>query len=312
MKRIEVAAAVIRQDDKICLSRRPQHVHQGGKWEFPGGKIEPGESVVAALSRELQEELGITPMAVEPLIEINHNYPDKSVCLKVMTVTQFQGEPKGVEGQEVRWVPASQLQQYQFPAANVAIVSAALLPRSYVISPMIEGRLDDFMRGLESVAEQGHELIQIRCKDVTESQWRQLLPQLDGLKTQCALRFLLNSAIPWSAPEDLFDGLHLTSGDLLAANGRPTGYPWVSASCHNLDQLNRAAQLGLDFVTLSPYNATASHPQTPPIDRQQFQEWVAAATVPVYALGGVGMEHVHEVCACGAQGVAGIGAFWHH
>ena len=86
-------------------------------------------------------------MAVEPLIEINHNYPDKSVCLKVMTVTQFQGEPKGVEGQEVRWVPASQLQQYQFPAANVAIVSAALLPRSYVISPMIEGRLDDFMRG---------------------------------------------------------------------------------------------------------------------------------------------------------------------
>jgi len=99
----------------------------GGLWEFPGGKLDGDETVQTALVRELQEELGITPMAFESITQIRHDYPDKQVLLDVWRVTQFSGSPEGKEGQEIRWVPLTELDQYQFPAANEAIVQALML-----------------------------------------------------------------------------------------------------------------------------------------------------------------------------------------
>ena len=100
MKRIHVAAAVIRcVDGQILLAKRPEDKHQGGLWEFPGGKVEASETVQAALSRELEEELGIRPSAARPLIQVRHDYPDKQVLLDVWEVSAFTGEPHGAEGQ---------------------------------------------------------------------------------------------------------------------------------------------------------------------------------------------------------------------
>lgn len=131
-KTIHVAVGVIvNTDGDILIALRPDHVHQGGLWEFPGGKVETGETVQQALTRELQEELGIQSVEFRPLIEIRHEYEDKTVFLDVWWVDSFIGQAMGVEGQEVRWVGTGQLDNYTFPAANKPIVEA--IERSVVV-----------------------------------------------------------------------------------------------------------------------------------------------------------------------------------
>ncbi|MEH6585380.1 MAG: 8-oxo-dGTP diphosphatase MutT [Halioglobus sp.] len=125
MSQVHVAVGVILDaEQNILLTRRHDHLHQGGLWEFPGGKVEAGESVSTALERELREELGITPKKTSPLIEIHHDYGDKSVLLDVHVVWAFSGEPRALEDQPMVWVPVAELGEYAFPEANEAIVKA--------------------------------------------------------------------------------------------------------------------------------------------------------------------------------------------
>ena len=136
MKRIHVVAAVIRgADGRILIARRAATQHQGGLWEFPGGKVEAGESVDAALARELREELGIEVSRSRALIKVSHDYPDKQVLLDVWEVTGFTGEPHGAEGQPLAWVSPRDLVNYEFPEANAPIVAAARLPDRYLVTP---------------------------------------------------------------------------------------------------------------------------------------------------------------------------------
>lgn len=128
-KRVHVAVGVIfNSQGQILIARRHDDAHQGGLWEFPGGKVESDETVCDALARELHEELGINIQAssCKPLIEIRHDYSDKVVLLDVWTVFEFDGEASGKEGQPLRWVERSQLSDYDFPAANIAIIDAIL------------------------------------------------------------------------------------------------------------------------------------------------------------------------------------------
>jgi len=125
LKRVHVAVGVIlNKDNQVLLALRPEHAHQGGRWEFPGGKVEPDENVQQALYRELREELGITPLKSRSLIEIQHDYADKSVLLDVWWVDVFDGKPIGCEGQPLRWATAKELDDYQFPEANQAIIES--------------------------------------------------------------------------------------------------------------------------------------------------------------------------------------------
>ena len=121
---IRVAVAVIQRRDRILIAKRPSHLHKGGYWEFPGGKQEEGESIRDALIRECFEELEIIPVKASPLIQIEHAYPEKSVYLDVWTVTDYMGVPRGVEGQPLVWCPIRQIDEYQFPEANLAIIKA--------------------------------------------------------------------------------------------------------------------------------------------------------------------------------------------
>ncbi|POP53560.1 8-oxo-dGTP diphosphatase MutT [Zhongshania marina] len=128
-KRVHVAVGVIfNSQGQILIARRHDDAHQGGLWEFPGGKVESDESVCDALARELHEELGISIQAssCKPLIEIRHDYSDKVVLLDVWTVSEFDGEASGKEGQPLRWVDRCQLSDYDFPAANIAIIGALM------------------------------------------------------------------------------------------------------------------------------------------------------------------------------------------
>lgn len=124
---IRVAVGVILREGQdagteVCISLRPGHLHKGGLWEFPGGKVEEEETTLAALKRELEEELGLQLLDAEPMQEILWHYPEKSVLLDVMIVTDFTGSAVGREGQQVRWVKRSDLANYAFPEANQAIL----------------------------------------------------------------------------------------------------------------------------------------------------------------------------------------------
>ncbi|MCK7595882.1 8-oxo-dGTP diphosphatase MutT [Microbulbifer sp. CAU 1566] len=125
VKHIHVAVGVILGPDRrILLAKRPDHLHMGGRWEFPGGKVEDGESIQQAMTRELREELDIGVLAMEKLIEVRHDYGEKQVFLDTWCVTEFSGEARGVEGQALAWVNASELTDYEFPDANQSIVEA--------------------------------------------------------------------------------------------------------------------------------------------------------------------------------------------
>jgi 8-oxo-dGTP diphosphatase len=124
-KRVHVAVGVISDGaDNILIARRAADAHQGGLWEFPGGKVEPGESVEEALTRELFEELALTVTACEPLLAIAHDYSDKAVLLDVWWVAGFSGQPHGREGQPLRWVAIDELRAVEFPDANLPIIIA--------------------------------------------------------------------------------------------------------------------------------------------------------------------------------------------
>lgn len=314
MKRIHVMAAVIERGNDILIARRPDHVHQGGKWEFPGGKLEAGEAPFAGLVREIHEELGITVSEAQPLIRISHDYPDKQVLLDVWRVREFSGEPVGREGQEIRWVFRDTLGDFEFPAANVPIVSAAQLPPVYVISPDMDS-LDTFVAELDATLQSGARLVQIRVFNVDKSDWNMLLSQMQRLKHQFTATFLLNSATARECLKgidlpEVFSGIHLTATDLRDMSSRPTGCRWLTASCHSQEEIHLAQQRGVDFVTLSPLQATSSHPDVEPLGWDAFASCVERAALPVYGLGGLSEHDVARLQACGAQGAAGIGGFW--
>ena len=119
-----VVGIVAGADGTVLITRRSDDVHQGGLWEFPGGKVEHGESAIEALGRELHEELGIMLRAAEPLLQVDHTYPDRRVLLDVWRVTDFRGEPHGREGQPLVWVSPDEMEHFAFPAADAPIVAA--------------------------------------------------------------------------------------------------------------------------------------------------------------------------------------------
>ncbi|WP_144212238.1 8-oxo-dGTP diphosphatase MutT [Shewanella donghaensis] len=127
MKRVNVAVGVIiNKQQQILLAMRHAHLHQGNKWEFPGGKVENDETVSEALIRELKEEVGLNVNSTISFMDISHNYPDKQVFLQIHLVTDFSGLAIGLEGQQIRWVDKADLCQYEFPAANLPILEKLL------------------------------------------------------------------------------------------------------------------------------------------------------------------------------------------
>lgn len=305
MKRILVVAAVIRREGRILIAQRPRDKHMGGLWEFPGGKVEPGEPPRQALVRELGEELGIAPADCAPLIRISHDYPDKAVCLDVWEVTAFSGEPHGREGQAVRWVTPEELPGFDFPAANRPIVTAARLPGRYLISPP---GLDagGYRAWAAAALARGERLLLLRAPALAEADYLALARELLAACRAAGARFLLHGE-PGRLDAVDADGVHLPAAALAALSGRPApGTRWLAASVHDAAELARAEALGVDFVTLSPVRATESHPGAPGMGWEAFAALVAQAKVPVYALGGMTVADEARARAAGGQGIAGI------
>lgn len=311
MNRIHVAAAVVRSTDGLVLiAKRPLDKHQGGLWEFPGGKVEAGETVEAALTRELQEELGIVVTEARPLIQVRHDYPDKQVLLDVWEVLAFSGEPHGAEGQPLVWAEPAELSGYSFPAANRPIIAAARLPDRYLITP------DDLspqqlLSGLALALDTGIKLIQLRAPSLSLPDYRSVAADVMELCTGRA-QLMLKGPLEWVG-EFPAAGWHLTGEQLRQHAGRGRPVPvgqWLAASCHNAAELDLAMTMGVDFITLSPVLRTATHPEASPLGWARAAELLLGFNQPAYLLGGVGPSDLEKALRAGGQGIAAIRAFW--
>ncbi len=308
---IHVAAATVFDDSgRVLITRRPDHVHQGGLWEFPGGKVEAGEPMSVALARELHEEVGIDVQQARPLIRVKHAYPDKEVLLDVWRVDSFTGEAHGKEGQPFKWVELGQLADFSFPEANLPIIRAVQLPDLYLITPDPGSDTQAFLKQLERCLSNGIRLIQLRAKSLSQEDYIKLAKQSKKLCVEYNAKLILNADPEVVSIIDV-DGVNLTGKRLLALNSRPlSDDKWVAASCHTEEDIAHASQIGVDFAMLSPVQATASHPEAIPIGWQKFQSMCERAPFPVYALGGVKSDDLGKAFDHGAQGIAAIRALW--
>jgi len=304
---IQVAIGVVKNaNGQILLALRPPSRHQGGAWEFPGGKLEAGESSYQALRRELNEEVGIVLNSAKPLINITHHYRNGAVQLNAFLVEDFSGNAEGLEGQVVTWVSPEDLKRFSFPAANRPIITAAQLPEYYAI-------LDDapeskLLANLQKILAKGVKLIQARLKNLSAHALANFLAEAYPLCQAYQAWLLVNSAAAWGLHAQA-DGVHLTSRHLLALQERPKACRWVAASCHNLEELFHAQKIGVDFAVLAPVSVTRTHPDTPPLGWQKFADWVRPIALPVYALGGMALTDLDTVRLAGGQGIAAIRAF---
>ena len=309
---LEVVAAVIRgADGRILIARRAAAADQGGLWEFPGGKLEAGESRLEGLRRELHEELGITLSAAAPLLEVSHRYPSRQVRLHVFEVTDWQGTPTGCEGQPLRWVEPDALLAHAFPAANLPIVTAARLPRCCLITPEPED-ISQWLARLAACLEAGVKLIQLRANTLQLPAYRALAREALAMARAHGARMLLN-ADPALAAQLGADGVHLNGRRLRDLKTRPLDAPaLISAACHDAEELALAAATGCDFVLISPVAPTASHPGVAPLGWSGLAGLARSGRLPAYALGGMDADALPQAVAAGCLGVAAITAAWAH
>ena len=305
-----VVAGILRdKSGRILLAQRPAGKHLAGAWEFPGGKRESGESPEAALRRELTEELGIDTGAVEPLIAVPWQYPEKPILLDVYAVRDWRGEPHGREGQALRWCAVAEMHALPMPPADRPVVAALRLPAHYPVTPEPGDDDASFLRGFARLIDNGEACIQLRCKRVSASRRRALAQAACALAREAGAQILINGDT--ALADELGVGLHLPSSMLMQTTQRPiTADRWVAASCHDARELAHAAAIGVDFAVLGPVQPTSSHPHTQALGWHLFAELVAQAPVPVYALGGLSRSDLPTAKAAGAQGIAGISGFW--
>jgi 8-oxo-dGTP diphosphatase len=306
-QRMQVAVGVVRNAaGQILIALRAPTLHQGGLWEFPGGKLEVGETADQALRRELKEELDITVQSATPLISICHQYPEREVQLLVFEVSGFSGLARGNEGQPVRWVEPEDLAAYTFPAANRPIIAAVQLPPYYAILEAENGA------GLrvhwQKIIASGATLVQIRAKGLPRAVVAAFLDELNVSGQGRGITVLVSSSLGL-AEHPLVQGIHLTSQDLRALKQRPKNVRWLAASCHNADELRYAQAIGADFAVLAPVLPTLTHPDAETLGWGAFSEWVAGVNLPVYALGGMALTSLTMARQAGAQGIASIRAF---
>lgn len=313
MKEVHVAVAVIWRDDRLLIARRPEHAHQGGLLEFPGGKVEPGETVGQALVREIAEETGLAvPLgSLQPVIGIRHDYGDKRVFLDVWQTSAATGVAEGREGQPVHWMRLDELRDHDFPAANRAILGALRLPDRYGITGPFRTPAEGAARLAQALATGAPPLVLLRAPWLEPGAYLELARQALELCSAAGSRLMLQGspAVLASVPEAA--GVHLPWREAVQLAERPVGRDKLLAvSCHNRDEVAHAATLAADFITLGPVQPTPSHPGAATLGWPSLAEQVQLAPMPVFALGGVGPGDLLKARAAGSQGIAGISYWW--
>lgn len=296
------AAVVLRGDGKVLLAQRPAGKPYAGYWEFPGGKLEPGETPAHALSRELREELGIGVVRAAPWLVQEFVYPHAHVELNFFRVFAFEGEPHGHDGQAFAWQTPGAFDVAPLLPANTRVLAALELPAVYGITCAEDLGEATFLQRADRAFAAGLRLVQVREKGWPRERLERFARAMRDLAHRHGARALLNGESN-DARSLGFDGVHWTAQVLRQATARPGGL-LVAASCHDAEEIARAGELGLDFAVLGPVRATPTHAGAVTLGFDRFATCVAGARLPVFALGGLAAGDLDVAIACGAHGVA--------
>ena len=300
---LRVAAAVlVRDDGTVLLAQRLPGTPYPGYWEFPGGKLEAGESARDALVRELDEELGITVTRAVPWLVQRYVYPHALVELNFFRVFGWSGDPRGRDGQAIAWQTPDAIDVAPLLPANAVVLRSLELPPVYAISMAEDLGVGPFLERAKSAIAGGVTLIELREKSFTEEKLARLAEQLLALGQSSGARILLNGDADVARRLGCA-GVHWTSAHLMAAERRPLEMV-CAASCHDHAELARAVELGVDFVVLGPVLPTPSHTTARPLGWTRFEELARGMPLPVYALGGLVRADLDQAMQHGAHGVA--------
>lgn len=298
---------MLRADGReFLLAQRPEGKVYAGYWEFPGGKVEPGETVRAALIRELHEELGITVTACSPWLTRVFTYPHATVRLHFWRATAWDGEigiTAPLEHSAVDWQRIGQPAAVSpILPANDPILKALSLPTTMAITNAEAEGSERQLERLEAALNGGLRLIQVRDKGWPPAQRLVFAEAVTRLAHSHGALVLINDDAD-IARQVGADGLHLSAARLAGLNERPD-FAWVGASCHSAEEITRAGELGADYALLGPVLPTATHPESAGLGWPEFARRRDGNTLPVFALGGMQGEMLGEAQSHGAHGIA--------
>jgi 8-oxo-dGTP diphosphatase len=305
---ILVACGVlINAQGQVLLAERPAGKYAAGKWEFPGGKIEPGETARDALRRELHEELGVVVEQAAPLLRFQHAYSDRDVVLDCWSVTAWSGIAASQEGQRLLWRLPAEIRDLDVLPTVAPILRALGLPPHYVFTPPhADAR---FLRAHLAALPRGA-LLRLRRPNLADGQYAALARAILPDCRAADLRLMLDRA-PALCQELGAAGWHATSATLMQLKARPLPPNYlVAASVHAAVEYAAAQRLGLDCAVLGPIKPTPTHPEAAGIGWPGFAVIRQTQALPLYALGGLGPADLEVAQTQGARGIAGISAYW--
>jgi 8-oxo-dGTP diphosphatase len=308
-KIVHVAAAVItRPDGSFLVGQRAADTFYPGYWEFPGGKVEAGETPRDALIRELHEELDMEVLEAWPWLTREHIYEHAHVNLHFFEVPAWRGEIHDRVHAALSWQQAATMDVEPMLPANGPIIKALRLPRRMGITQAAEIGIDTQLARLDHALAGGLRLVQIREPGLSPPD-REAFARAVLARTRAAGAIALINDDVDLATRLGADGVHLPARRLTELNTRPD-LEWVGASCHTRDELEQAAALGLDYALLGAVKPTASHPERDGLGWAGFADRIHTLPLPVLALGGLKPDDLDTAKAHGAHGVAGIRSFW--
>lgn len=300
---------ILNQNNQVLISQRQNSQHLTGYWEFPGGKLQPGESFKLALRRELYEEIGIHLHTAEKILHFQHRYSDRQLSFEIFKVSSYAGEIKSKENQVLRWVSMNDLGNMPFPDANRAMIDALRLPSSYMIADekVFEGNI---ISVVTRQLQKGVSLIQHRANNSSKADYVKHSHEINALCKQYQAKLIVNCPLEWL--DDVSPRyVHLNSLYLnqIYSSNISIDAELFSASCHNEDEVRMANELNLRCQIIGPVNYTQSHKNASTLGWKNFSKLCLLSNMPVFALGGMKLADKKNAIMYGAQGIASIRAF---